>query len=194
MTKTPTPAARPAEERTPAPYDALQPHPAIAALGAFADAVAVAVKFPNTPVPPAITDRIDQAVANLKAAFAGEPPMVAQVSEFDGAEGEPGSPSVFERLERLEAFAERTSESLPTEFQRVSGQIGEVEKSIKDFVSAPSDLAETLSGLRSQIGECEKTVKGFVSAPADLAETLSDLRGRLDKVEKPKPAAASAAG
>lgn len=184
MTKRTPPAAPAGEDRATATYDATHPHPAIAALGAFADAVAVAVKFPNTPVPPAITDRIDQAVANLKAAFAGEAPMAAQVSDLGGDDGEPGSPSVFERLDRLEAFAERTSESLPREFERIDTRFGEMDKAVG---ALPTDLPEILTNMRSSID-------AVVSAPADLAETLSGLGGRIDKIEKAKPAAASDAG
>lgn len=181
MTKRTPPAAAAAEDRAPSTYDATHPHPALAALGAFADAVAVAVKFPNTPVPPAITDRIDLAVANLKAAFAGEAPMAAQAADLGG---EPGSPSVFERLERLEAFAERTSESLPREFEAINTRLGEVGEAVG---ALPTDLPEILTNMRSSID-------AMVSAPADLAETLSGLGGRMDKIEKAKPAASSDAG
>lgn len=182
MTKRPTPPAPAAEEPAPSTYDASHPHPAVAALGAFADAVAAAVKFPNTPVPPAITDRIDLAVANLKAVFAGEPLMPVQASDL--GRGEPGSPSVFERLERLEAFAERTSESLPREFEAINTRLGEVDKAVG---ALPTDLPEILTNMRSSID-------AMVSAPADLAETLSGLGGRIDKIEKAKPAASSDAG
>jgi hypothetical protein len=91
-------------------------HPIFPALARHAVAMAAVVKFPSSPVPPALIERLDQATQGVLAAAA-----------MGGAEGVP-APSVNlggveDRLARLEAFADRVSGDLPARLSAIEEKV-----------------------------------------------------------------------
>lgn len=101
-------------------------------LGDVLGAIILAVKFPLTPVPPNIVSQMDEALAAFRACGVESNASIASAGYFVGTS--PGE--VFERLSRLEAFADRLTEELPAQLKQIQDAIEVLEASAKSEKAA----------------------------------------------------------
>lgn len=91
-------------------------HPIFAAIANHAVALSAIAKFPSSPVPPAMIERLDRATQEVIAASATGPDLTGGV-EFTAEPVDFGP--VEERLKKLEGFAEELSNDLPERLEKL---------------------------------------------------------------------------